>query len=185
MKKALQFVCLWIATTSFSSLIPGRLLNKPGKMGGTAGALFALFVQYLMINSSWMTMLWLIIASFAIGLIVVPTAERFLLELYGPRKRHTGEIVTTDFNETNIDEFHGQLVAGFPIWFFDKAADNAWWLLIISFILFRFYDILKPSPIDSVERLTEGTGFGVMIDDTLAGFMSAAVVLGLTISIVC
>jgi len=185
MKKALQFVCLWIATTSFSGLIPGHLLNKPGKMGGTAGALVALVVQYFMLNSSWTTMLWLVIASFAIGWIVVSTAERYLLELYGPRRRHTGDIVLSDFNETNIDEFHGQLLAGLPIWFFDMDVDkSAWWLLIISFVLFRFYDILKPYPIDSVESMTEGTGFGVMIDDTLAGFMAAAVMFGLVAWIV-
>lgn len=172
----IRWPCLVLSTTLFSGFIPA-LFHRSGKGSGTIGAAVALATQYVMLDSTWITMFWLIVASFMVGWIVVPTAERFLLEMQGPRKRHTGEVVDSDFNETNIDEFHGQLIAGLPIWFFDQAADSAWWLLIVSFVIFRFEDTLKPFPIDWVERATKGTGFGVMIDDTIAGVMSILVIL--------
>jgi phosphatidylglycerophosphatase A len=39
--------------------------------------------------------------------------------------------------------------------------------VIIGFILFRFFDILKPPPIRLIERVRGG--FGVVLDDVLAG----------------
>jgi phosphatidylglycerophosphatase A len=47
-----------------------------------------------------------------------------------------------------------------------------WWLA--AFVLFRFFDILKPWPIRPVERRFSG-GFGVMIDDVLAGLLALVV----------
>ncbi len=40
-----------------------------------------------------------------------------------------------------------------------------WWLL--AFILFRFFDALKPWPISYFDRTVHG-GFGIMLDDLLA-----------------
>ena len=40
--------------------------------------------------------------------------------------------------------------------------------IIIGFILFRFFDILKPIPIRRIERKFKG-GFGVVLDDVVAG----------------
>ena len=40
-------------------------------------------------------------------------------------------------------------------------------LALISFVLFRFYDIVKPPPARSLERLKNG--WGVMLDDVAAG----------------
>jgi phosphatidylglycerophosphatase A len=40
--------------------------------------------------------------------------------------------------------------------------------IIIGFILFRFFDILKPIPIRRIERKFRG-GFGVVLDDVVAG----------------
>ncbi len=41
--------------------------------------------------------------------------------------------------------------------------------IVLSFILFRFYDIKKPSIIGRIDRETKG-GMGVMGDDVIAGF---------------
>ena len=46
---------------------------------------------------------------------------------------------------------------------------------IICFSLFRLFDIWKPWPIRSVEKLLGG-GFGIMLDDLLAGFYTFAVI---------
>ncbi len=39
--------------------------------------------------------------------------------------------------------------------------------IIIAFFLFRFFDILKPSPVRNLEKL--GGGAGIMLDDIAAG----------------
>lgn len=43
--------------------------------------------------------------------------------------------------------------------------------IIFSFILFRFFDIIKPFPIKWVDKNVDG-GFGILIDDILAGLMA-------------
>lgn len=50
-------------------------------------------------------------------------------------------------------------------------------LIIIPFILFRFFDVVKPFPIKWVDKNVSG-GFGILIDDVLAGVMSAVVMIG-------
>ena len=51
---------------------------------------------------------------------------------------------------------------------------RAGWILL-AFVLFRFFDILKPWPINWVEKRYSG-GFGVMMDDVIAGVIALAVV---------
>lgn len=48
--------------------------------------------------------------------------------------------------------------------------------LALGFALFRFFDVLKPWPVGASEHWLPG-GFGVMIDDVLAGFLGLAVLL--------
>jgi phosphatidylglycerophosphatase A len=59
------------------------------------------------------------------------------------------------------DEF-----AGFFITMIGFAA--TWQNIIIGFVLFRIFDILKPWPIKWIDKKVEG-GFGIMLDDILAG----------------
>jgi phosphatidylglycerophosphatase A len=54
-----------------------------------------------------------------------------------------------------------------------------WWLA--AFVLFRFFDILKPWPIRQVEKQFSG-GLGIMLDDILAALYSMAI-LGVMIQI--
>jgi phosphatidylglycerophosphatase A len=59
------------------------------------------------------------------------------------------------------DEFVGYwltMIAAPPGW--------QWWL--IGFVLFRFFDILKPFPINYFDKHMKG-GLGIMVDDVLAG----------------
>ncbi len=44
-------------------------------------------------------------------------------------------------------------------------------LFIVPFVLFRFFDIMKPPPIKWVDKNVSG-GFGILIDDVLAGVMA-------------
>ncbi len=50
----------------------------------------------------------------------------------------------------------------------------SWQAVITGFLLFRFFDILKPWPISYIDTFVEG-GLGIMLDDVLAGLAAAAV----------
>ncbi|WP_395145722.1 phosphatidylglycerophosphatase A [Moraxella atlantae] len=58
-----------------------------------------------------------------------------------------------------------------------------WGHLLMAFVLFRFFDIIKPFPIKWVDRHVDG-GFGILIDDVLAGVMAAIVFIGLMFIII-
>ncbi len=52
-----------------------------------------------------------------------------------------------------------------------------WYWIFAGFILFRFFDIAKPWPIGPIDKKVSG-GFGIMLDDVIAGVFTA-VALGL------
>jgi phosphatidylglycerophosphatase A len=67
-----------------------------------------------------------------------------------------------------IDEVSGQLIALTPLALLPSFSMTG---VIIGFLLFRLFDILKPYPIRKLERLHGG--LGVMADDALAGIYAA------------
>ncbi|MFM2486379.1 phosphatidylglycerophosphatase A family protein [Celerinatantimonas yamalensis] len=50
--------------------------------------------------------------------------------------------------------------------------------VVCGFVLFRFFDILKPWPIRWLDQHVGG-GFGIMIDDVLAGFLAWVIQWGI------
>jgi len=71
-----------------------------------------------------------------------------------------------------IDEVAGQLLAcaAVPLFRYPSARSlAASWLL--SFFLFRLFDIWKPGPIERLQDLPEG--WGIVADDVAAGLLSA------------
>ena len=46
--------------------------------------------------------------------------------------------------------------------------------IVLGFILFRFFDILKPWPIRIIDQKVHG-GFGIMVDDVVAAVFAAIV----------
>ncbi len=63
-----------------------------------------------------------------------------------------------------IDEYAGMLVTLIGLQF-------TWTSAVAGFFIFRFFDILKPFPIRTIERKIPG-GAGVVLDDVLAGVFS-------------
>ena len=47
--------------------------------------------------------------------------------------------------------------------------------IVLSFVIFRFFDIFKPYPINIVDKKFKN-GFGVMMDDIIAGIYTAIVI---------
>jgi phosphatidylglycerophosphatase A len=56
-------------------------------------------------------------------------------------------------------------------------APAGWLWIVIGFVLFRLFDIVKPWPIRWLDKHVHG-GFGIMLDDLLAGLFAAAVLQG-------
>jgi phosphatidylglycerophosphatase A len=75
-----------------------------------------------------------------------------------------------------IDEVVGQLIALAPVPLLGRPEDlRSPLLLALAFFAFRLFDIWKPGPVRTAERRLEG-GLGVMLDDVLAGALTALVV---------
>lgn len=66
------------------------------------------------------------------------------------------------------DEFVGYWVAM-------MFAPSGWGWVLVGFLLFRFFDILKPWPIRVLDKKVHG-GFGIMVDDVLAGVFAGVVI---------
>lgn len=71
-----------------------------------------------------------------------------------------------------IDEVLGQWTALLPVTIPTIIHYPRLWEYALAFVLFRFFDILKPFPIRQVERSLPG-GLGVMADDLVAGIFAA------------
>lgn len=125
----------------------GRLHPGPGTWGSLAAALlwWALASQ-LLPAAQLPVILALIVVATAVG---IPAAT---LEARGCGKKDPQHVV--------IDEVAGQLVTLI-------ACPILWKPLLVGFILFRAFDIVKPPPIRSLEKLPEGTG--IVVDDLAAG----------------
>lgn len=82
------------------------------------------------------------------------------------------------------DEWVGMWVSLLPmLWlhFHDDALLQGHQLSLLllyfaAFVAFRFFDILKPFPIKWVDKNVSG-GFGILIDDILAGLMAGVVLI--------
>ena len=82
------------------------------------------------------------------------------------------------------DEWVGMWVSLLPIlWlhFYDDGLLQGHKLSLLllyfaTFVAFRFFDILKPFPIKWVDKNVSG-GFGILIDDILAGLMAGVVLI--------
>ena len=60
------------------------------------------------------------------------------------------------------------------------AAPAGWTWIAIGFVLFRFFDMVKPWPISWFDRRVHG-GFGIMLDDVIAGLFALACLQGLAL----
>lgn len=74
---------------------------------------------------------------------------------------------------------HGGIVidewAGF--WLTMTLIPAEWPWLVAGFALFRLFDVIKPWPISWLDRRIHG-GWGIMIDDLVAGFFAWLVLFG-------
>ena len=85
-------------------------------------------------------------------------------------KKYIGKNINSDPKEVVIDEAVGQLIAS-------AAAGVNIYLNILSFFLFRFFDILKPSFVHHSQNIPFGVG--ILADDILSGLLTCLIVYNL------
>ena len=121
---------------------------------GTWGSIFAILLWWVFIKDLNLYVFGVIIVLFfIIGLVT----SNIMID----------ELDDNDPSHIIIDELVGQWLA---LLFLPNGLIN----IAIAFILFRFFDIIKPWPISLIEKLPKG--LGVMSDDLVAGFVTLVLI---------
>ncbi|MCE3040001.1 phosphatidylglycerophosphatase A [Helicobacter anatolicus] len=125
--------------------------GKSPRASGTIGSLVALIPAIFLVQFSSQTLFLLAIL---IGGIAVKQ-----IDIYEKEKQ------VHDPKEIVIDELVGMWLA---LSIAVGAIGFSWWVVVLSFVFFRIYDITKPSVIGKIDKKLKG-GLGVVLDDALAG----------------
>ena len=125
----------------------------PGTCGSAVVAV--LFLLSYLLGAPAAMILVIMAALAAIGFIVTAVYGDRAIATYGP---DPGVIVS--------DEFCGQAIT--YLWLWNVANTEAFITLTIAgFLLFRFFDIVKPPPVRQLEYIKGA--WGVLLDDVMAG----------------
>jgi phosphatidylglycerophosphatase A len=89
--------------------------------------------------------------------------------------RSEGVSATKDPGSIVIDEVCGQMIASAPATL--MRFHSSVWLWLVSFVLFRLFDIWKPGPIRKLQNLPGG--WGIMADDVAAGILAGVITYGI------
>jgi phosphatidylglycerophosphatase A len=119
---------------------------------GTAGSILCLLIVYFFSPVPFLAYLLVLVLLFFLGVYSSSRVEKDL--------GHDPSIVV-------VDEVVGM---GISLLFLPPN----FWLFFMAFLLFRVFDILKPPPINLSQKLPGG--WGVMMDDLIAGLYALAVV---------
>lgn len=125
-------------TTSFFYL--GHSPLMPGTLGSLAGLLI-----YFVVKDKFPIYAFTVIFLFALGILFSSEAEKIY-------KRKDAQMIV-------IDEACGMMLSMFLV-------PYNFWIMILGFVLFRTFDILKPPPAKAIEKFSGS--FGIMFDDIIA-----------------
>ena len=136
-------------------------LGKVPKIPGTFGSFVTVIIMYFffhVFNLSSTFILTLLVLIFFISFSAIAS--------------HIKDNENKDPKEVIIDEFIGQSI---PIYLYEishsteKSSNEALIFYGICFVLFRFFDIAKPFPVNFFDKNFKNS-FGVIMDDVCAGF---------------
>ncbi len=148
-KRRLRLTNPWhlLATGFGSGLSPWA----PGTMGSIAAIPFWL----LLIQLPWQLYSLAVMFSICIGVYIC--------------HRTAKDMQVHDHGSIVWDEFAGQSITFLPLLYLQQMN---WLWVIAGFVLFRIFDIWKPFPINWADQKVSG-GFGIMLDDLIAGLWAA------------
>ena len=136
-------------------------LGKVPKIPGTFGSLATVVVLYLFFH----------IFSISSNIILIGLIIIFIYS-FSAVALHIKDNENKDPKEVVIDEFIGQSI---PIYLYEishgieKNPNQAIIFYGICFVLFRYFDIMKPFPVSFFDKNFKNS-FGVIMDDVCAGF---------------
>ncbi len=114
---------------------------------GTIGTLLGVPIYLLIMDIGVLFYLSIVLVIIGVGTAVA----EYTSEALGGR----------DHRAIVIDEIAGFLVACISL-------PSGWVYLLLAFVLFRIFDIVKPWPVDFIDQQVKG-GVGIMADDLMAG----------------
>ena len=135
-------------------------LGKIKIIPGTLGSLATIIILYILFHTLSISPYLILI-----GLIIISIYSFLAITSYIENNEDK------DPKEIVIDEFIGQSI---PIYLYEisheieKSPDEAIIFYSICFILFRFFDIKKPFPVNFFDKNYKNS-FGVIMDDVCAG----------------
>ncbi len=136
-------------------------LGKVPKIPGTFGSIATIIILYFFFH----------ILNLSSNLILIFLIVIFIFS-FSAVANHIKDSENKDPKEIIIDEFIGQSI---PIYLYEishgteKSGDEVLFFYIICFVLFRFFDIVKPFPVSFFDKNFKNS-FGVIMDDVCAGF---------------
>ncbi|WP_420070621.1 phosphatidylglycerophosphatase A [Vibrio gazogenes] len=92
-------------------------------------------------------------------------------------QRTSDDMHVHDHGSIVWDEFVGFWITMLVVPYMVQGSGE-WSWIALGFVLFRFFDMVKPWPIRWLDQHVAG-GFGIMIDDVLAGVMAGIVLAGI------
>ncbi len=126
-----------------------------GKAPGTNGSIVGLLLYLLIHELNFLLFLFLSILFICLAIFICGKAENLL------KKKDPPEII--------LDE-----IVAIPICFIGLTISidfvYSWLLICVAFILFRFFDIVKPFGIKKLQKLKGG--FGIVVDDIAAALIT-------------
>jgi phosphatidylglycerophosphatase A len=162
-KKAPRFA--WWLATGFGS---GYLKPAPGTWGSLAGLMAWLLLVSGMRRIGGAFGPWFLLAAPGLLTLLAVWAASRVVEETGLK----------DPSFIVIDEWAGLWFALTPLLFTVTVQPQPWLLwvarLVAPFMLFRLLDIWKPGVVDTAQRLPGG--WGVVMDDVLAGLLAGLLV---------
>ena len=142
----------------------GKISKIPGSIASLVTTIFLFFLFHILSISPNLVLICLIII--------------FFISLYAVNI-FIKDLDNKDPKEVVIDEFIGQSI---PICLYEiahegtKEINQTLTFYFIMFILFRIFDITKPSPVSYYDRNFKNS-FGVIMDDIVAGLYVVAVLV--------
>ena len=143
----------------------GKIKSIPGTLGSLVTVIILYFLFHVLNISSNLILF---------GLIII------FIYSFMAVANHIEDSDDKDPREIVIDEFIGQSI---PIYLYEishqikKDSDDAIIFYIVCFFLFRYFDIMKPFPVNFFDKNFKNS-FGVIMDDVCAG-------LYVVLSLVC
>ena len=152
--------------TSIATLGVGRIPKAPG----TWGSALALLIWWAVMPMDLFTQLLATVFAFFIGWLATHYYEKW------NNKHDPKEVVVDELVGMWIVLAVAQMGATCPpVWIPVGPGPSQSFVFGLSFLMFRFFDILKPPPIGWADRKVPGA-FGTMLDDVIAGLFGAIVV---------